>query len=99
MRKLGLLLLLLIPLAACGGGGNNNSNNGGGGTPPVNNVLPVVSNLGVTGNYANGVFASVTVCAPGTTNCQTIDNVLVDTGSYGLRLFAGQVQGLALPGL
>jgi len=101
MRKIQVwpLLLLMIPLAACGGGGNNNSNHGGGGTPPVNNVLPVVSNLGVTGNYANGVFASVTVCAPGTTNCQTIDNVLVDTGSYGLRLFADQVQGLALPAL
>jgi hypothetical protein len=28
------------------------------------------------------------VCQPGTTNCQTIDHVLVDTGSNGLRLLA-----------
>ena len=29
------------------------------------------------------------VCAPGsTTNCQTIDHIQVDTGSYGLRILA-----------
>jgi len=38
--------------------------------------------------YVNGVFATVTVCVPGTSNCQNIDHVLVDTGSYGLRLLA-----------
>jgi hypothetical protein len=93
-------LLLLLPLAACGGSGSTNNGGGGGGgnTPPPNNVLPVVSNLGVTNNYANGLFASVTICEPGSTNCQTIDNVLVDTGSYGLRLLASQVN-LSLPGL
>lgn len=83
--------LAFIFLAACGG----NSSSGGG--SPINNVLPVVSNLGVTGNYADGLFASVTICAPGTSTCQTIDNVLVDTGSFGLRLLASQVN-LNLPG-
>lgn len=82
--------MALLGLVACGG-------NAGGGGSPVNNVLPVVSDLGVTGNYADGLFASVTVCAPGTSNCQTIDNVLVDTGSFGLRLLASQVN-LNLPG-
>jgi hypothetical protein len=28
----------------------------------------------------------VTVCAPGTSTCQTINNIQLDTGSYGLRL-------------
>jgi hypothetical protein len=38
---------------------------------------------------ANTAFVSVTICAPGsTTNCQTIDNIQVDTGSAGLRIFA-----------
>lgn len=82
--------LALVVLASCGG----NSSSGGG--SPVNNVLPTVSNLGVTGNYADGLFASVTICAPGTSTCQTIDNVLVDTGSFGLRLLASQVN-LNLP--
>ena len=36
--------------------------------------------------YPNGVFTSVNICAPGTTTCQTIDHILVDTGSFGLRI-------------
>lgn len=28
----------------------------------------------------------MTICAPGTTTCQTIDHVIVDTGSVGLRI-------------
>ncbi len=36
----------------------------------------------------NEPFVSVTVCVPGTTTCQTIDHVLVDTGSSGLRLLS-----------
>ncbi len=58
------------------------------------NVLPISVNLGVlptTNPYLNGAFASVQVCVPGTSTCQTIDNVLVDTGSFGLRLLASQV--------
>jgi hypothetical protein len=42
-------------------------------------------------NYPNGAFTSVTICVPGTANCQTINGVLVDTGSFGLRLLASQV--------
>jgi hypothetical protein len=42
---------------------------------------------------------SVTLCTPGTSTCQTIDHVLVDTGSYGLRIIAPGVldPALALP--
>jgi hypothetical protein len=39
---------------------------------------------------------SVKVCAPGTATCQTIDGVLLDTGSVGLRLFK-QVLTISLP--
>jgi uncharacterized repeat protein (TIGR01451 family) len=59
----------------------------------VNNVQPIYVNAGVTGSYANGVFTTVQVCVPGTSTCQTIDNVLVDTGSYGLRLLGTQANG------
>lgn len=60
----------------------------------VNNVLPIVVDAGPTQNYVNGVFATVTVCTPGsTTQCQTIDHVLVDTGSIGLRLLANGAAG------
>jgi hypothetical protein len=67
-------------------------------TPPVN-VLPVTVDggpAGATGQF-NAPYVSVTVCRPGTTVCQTIDHVLLDTGSYGLRLIAPLDAGLALP--
>jgi hypothetical protein len=53
------------------------------------------------GEYVNGGFTTVTVCVPGsTTQCQTIGNILVDTGSEGLRLMstnAGGTFSLTLP--
>jgi len=49
---------------------------------------------------ANVPFTSVTVCKPGTTTCQTIDHVLVDTGSNGLRLMSSVVSStLSLPAI
>ena len=59
----------------------------------VNNSLPIVVDGGPLGNYANGAFVTVTVCPPGTATCQTIDHVLVDTGSVGLRLMAQGAAG------
>lgn len=37
----------------------------------------------------NTAFVSVKVCVHGTSTCQTIDHVEVDTGSVGLRILAG----------
>ncbi|MBV8894481.1 MAG: DUF3443 family protein [Acidobacteria bacterium] len=58
------------------------------------NVAPLVVDGGLPNTpYLNGVFTTVMVCQPGAqkggTNCQNIDHVLVDTGSYGLRLLQG----------
>ncbi len=45
-----------------------------------------------SGYNVNRLYASVTVCHPGSsTQCQTIDHVLVDTGSAGLRLLSSAV--------
>src|SRR5271165_5293063 len=41
-------------------------------------------------------FTSVTVCVPNTNTCQTIDHVLVDNGSSGLRLLSS-VLAIPLP--
>jgi hypothetical protein len=47
--------------------------------------------------YANGVLTSVLVCSPGsTTDCQTVDSVLVDTGSVGLRVLGSEITTVAL---
>ncbi|MDE1180122.1 DUF3443 domain-containing protein [Paraburkholderia sp.] len=61
------------------------------------NAAAVTIDNGIN-NVPNMPFVSVTVCAPGTTNCTTIDHVLVDTGSWGLRVFASQLpSSMALP--
>jgi len=52
------------------------------------NLLTVTVNGGVApGGYPNEPCVSVTVCSPGTSTCQTINDILLDTGSYGLRIF------------
>jgi hypothetical protein len=60
------------------------------------NVLPISVNLGPDGNADNFAYASVTVCLPGTSNCQTINNIQVDTGSSGLRILSSALN-LSLP--
>src|SRR5262249_10569049 len=52
------------------------------------NVVSVVMNPGPSNTYVNGLFTSVTVCIPGQSQCQTIDGILVDTGSPGLRILS-----------
>jgi hypothetical protein len=46
--------------------------------------------------YRNKPCVRVTVCLPGTSTCQVVDDVLLDTGSYGLRLFK-EVLPFSLP--
>jgi hypothetical protein len=47
--------------------------------------------------YFNKPCVSVTVCNPGTSTCQTVNDILLDTGSYGLRIFKSAIPGLTLP--
>ena len=65
---------------------------------PADNVAQVSVDYGLPSfPSVNGLFIKVTVCVPGSTSeCQTVDHVLVDTGSSGLRLF-GSVLTLSLP--
>ncbi|MGD0169371.1 MAG: DUF3443 family protein [Smithella sp.] len=54
------------------------------------NRLTVTVNGGslCTNSYPNKPCVSVTICTPGSnTDCQTIDNILLDTGASGLRIF------------
>ena len=63
-----------------------------------NNVLAITVNgtLCSRNSYPNKACVSVTVCAPGTSNCQTITDILLDTGSFGLRIFK-QALNVSLP--
>lgn len=96
-------LSALMFAVACGGGRSASSAGGNTVVTSGSNVQPITVDAGpafdgVNPNtaYTNGVFTSVTVCAPGTATCQTINGVLVDTGSVGLRLLASAVN-IALP--
>jgi hypothetical protein len=59
------------------------------------NVVAVAVGPG-TSSFFNIPTTSVTVCVAGTGTCVTVANVLVDTGSVGLRLMASTLNGLAL---
>jgi len=94
------LLLGCISLGAlaflAGCGGSSSSSNHSTTPPPTgSNVQSIAVNGGpVPGQiYPNGAFTSVTLCAPGTSTCQTVDGILVDTGSSGLRVLASALTG------
>jgi hypothetical protein len=77
------------------------------GSTSVANTAEVDVNFGPNGSgpvtptsnpYFNGIYTTVTVCAPGsTTNCATVPNVLVDTGSVGLRVLSSALGSVTLP--
>lgn len=89
MRLLSLLFsisFMVLITVSCGGGG-------GGGVATTNlsnagNSVVVRVAKGVNGDYINGLFTTVTVCSVGGNACVEVDNILVDTGSTGLRLMA-----------
>jgi hypothetical protein len=91
-------LLVIVTACACGFifacGGSGSSKNTNQIPTSGSNVQAITVNLGPTGNYVNGAFTSVTLCVPGSSNCQTISGVLVDTGSVGLRILSS---ALTLP--
>jgi len=93
-RYLAFTLSALLTLTSCGGsglGGNLVEGGGGGGGGGVSgpNVATLTVEIGPAGQgYVNIPFVTITVCAPNSNNCQTIDHIEVDTGSTGVRIIA-----------
>jgi hypothetical protein len=85
-------LVIAAATPKCGGSSSGSDES----SVPLMNFQSIVVNAGPANNYFNGAFTSVTVCAPGTSSCQTIDGILVDTGSTGLRVLASSMT-LSLP--
>src|ERR1019366_6857926 len=98
----------LCVLAGCGGGGSNtagsssssssSSSSRSSGSTTANVVSVVVDGgpAAANGGTLNIPYVSVTLCQPGTTTCATIDHVLVDTGSVGLRVMASALSAAGL---
>jgi hypothetical protein len=93
------LLAAFLSIQGCGGGGGSSTpapapvpvpapvgtNTIAG---PASNVQPISVDAGLGGSV-NLAFTSVTLCVPNSVvNCQTIDNIIVDTGSVGLRILS-----------
>jgi Protein of unknown function (DUF3443) len=96
MKRL-LLLAFVVAATAAPTCGSSSSTGGSSSAPaPPTNFQAITVNAGPANNYFNGAFTAVTICVPGTSSCQTIDGILVDTGSSGLRLL-GSAVALALP--
>lgn len=100
-----LSICLSLMITACGGGGSDSNSPAPAGTntsasassgpgpgasqtAALTNFQDVVVEAG-SSNGINGLYTSVTVCAPANPgNCAIIDRILVDTGSTGLRLLS-----------
>jgi hypothetical protein len=80
-------------LLGCGNSGGPSSS-----SPSESNVLTITINPSSAAvcTFANEPCTQVTICQLGTSNCQAITDVLVDTGSSGLRIFASALTS-ALP--
>ena len=96
------LLGALMFVFGCGSGSNSTSptvGGGSGGSSAQNSVTITVDGgpAGIGGLYPDAAFATVTLCVPGTSNCQNIDHVLIDTGSVGLRILKSGSTALTLP--
>jgi len=98
MRKLLAIALFacFALIQGCGGGSGGGAASAPAAATPSGNVIaaaaanvhPISVDAGLGGNV-NLAFASVTLCAPGSSsNCQTIDNIVIDTGSAGLRILS-----------
>jgi hypothetical protein len=96
--------LFSVIISACGGGGGSgDSSNSSSKTITQDFFSQTVASNAITfsvqqvpsGNV-NTPYVSVNVCEPGTTKCQTINNILLDTGSTGLRIFSSNLSSLQL---
>ncbi|MEJ2360434.1 MAG: DUF3443 domain-containing protein [Gammaproteobacteria bacterium] len=105
--RLALCLLLASSLAACGGGSSTVKNSTTTTAASIINGSNVASlsvdsgpsTLPSSQYTVNEVFTDVTICdSEAADNCKTIDHILVDTGSTGLRIIASAIPaGLNLP--
>ncbi len=99
----GPIIALLVVLAGCGGGGGSSSSSTPGTVTPPTTIVPPLTNFAALivdsgpAAIAGGPrayigddipYVTLTICVPDTATCQTIDHVVVDTGSVGLRILA-----------
>lgn len=95
------LLSLSASTLLCACFGSNNATTTQIAPPPVLNTMALTVDSGpaAASGQVNHAYATVKVCAPGSqSQCANIDHVLLDTGSWGLRLVGSVLaaNGIAL---
>ena len=92
----------LLALVALGCGSSSTPSGAPSGPAPSPTPVPNTVAVAVDGgpdphtNFYNTLYTDVTVCVPGTADCQTIHGIEVDTGSSGLRILSSAIS-LSLP--
>src|SRR5262245_24330038 len=84
MKRTAVGTVFLCLFAGCGGGDD-------GGPTSSTGSIPISVGTSSVCTTINELCASVTVCQPGTNNCQTVSDVLVDVGSVGFRVFGSRL--------
>lgn len=99
------IYLLVLMLFACGGGGGSSSSSTSSINPTLipdyisSNIAPNAISFSVQKSSSNSInipYVSVTICQPGTSQCQIIGNIILDTGSSGLRVLSSALGSLQL---
>ncbi len=95
-----LLAALALALTGCGGGGGGGSGTSGAVSSPsaANQVtVTVMQDPDIAGVATTNIpYVTLTVCDTNG-SCESVDHIVVDTGSYGLRILKTAVPQLVLP--
>lgn len=85
MNKLFVGTLCILCITSCSNAGNTAP------SQSQNNVAPITIYNSPSLENPNVPYTTVTICIPNSkTECQTINNIIVDTGSTGLRIYNTQ---------
>ncbi|NTZ89041.1 DUF3443 family protein [Burkholderia metallica] len=99
-RFFGLLIVVLAVtlLSACGGSIDSTLPGTSLVAAPADNSIPIIVDGGLGATRTNQPYVSITLCRSASTDCETVDHILLDSGSTGLRLFASALGNPALYG-
>ncbi len=91
--------LLALSLAwGCGSSKSLDNTTGTTTTAAANSIALTAGPGTFTNGYGNGLYATITLCEPGTSTCTSLDHILIDTGSSGLRILSSELpSGFTLP--
>jgi hypothetical protein len=92
-----LALTVLLMALGCGGSGPAIKSSPSG-SLAANSITLTVDPGTLVNGYDNAPYATISICQPGTSTCTSLDHILIDTGSSGLRILGSELpSGFTLP--